>query len=366
MVAGTAAATGSSRHGFRLDTPWSQAVARQELSKIKGCSGFTACGYALKPLQRKDRCLTSASLPPSRGWLRDFLLLAAIWGASFAFIRLSAQDFGALPSAAMRVSIAAAFLLPLLAWRGLWPQLRQHWKPVFLVGLLNSALPFSCYSFALLSITTGLSSILNATVPLFGAIVAWLWLGDRLTAPRTLGLVIGFAGVAMLAWDEASFKPGASGIASGWAVLACLLATFCYGVSASFTKRYLSGVPPLVAAAGSQFGASLGLAVPAAWFWPAQMPGAGAWLASLVLGVVCTGLAYILYFRIIEEAGPSRALAVTFMVPVFAIVYGLVLLGEVITTRMLACGAVIVCGTALATGLVSWRRAPGSNPKPAP
>jgi drug/metabolite transporter (DMT)-like permease len=178
--------------------------------------------------------------------------------------------------------------------------------------------------------------------------------------------VIGFAGVAMLAWDGASFKPGASGIASGWAILACLLATFCYGVSASFTKRYLSGVPPLVAAAGSQLGASLGLAVPAAWFWPAQMPGAGAWLASLVLGVVCTGLAYILYFRIIEQAGPSRALAVTFMVPVFASVYGLVLLGEVITTRMLACGAVLVCGTALATGLVSWRRAPGPNPKPAP
>ena len=293
-------------------------------------------------------------------------MLAAIWGSSFAFIRLSALEFGALPSAAMRVTIAAAFLLPLMAWRGLGPQLRQHWKPVVLVGLLNSALPFSCYAFALMSITTGLSSILNATVPLFGAIVAWLWLGDRLTAPRTLGLAIGFAGVAMLAWEEASFKPGASGIASGWAILACLLATLCYGISASYAKRHLTGVPPLVAAAGSQLGASLGLVIPATWLWPAQTPSVGAWLASLVLGIVCTGLAYILYFRIIEQAGPSRALAVTFMVPVFAVFYGLVFLDEVITARMLVCGALVVCGTTLATGLVSWRRVPGNDRPAAP
>ena len=286
-------------------------------------------------------------------WLTDFILLAAIWGASFLFMRLGTVEFGALPTAAVRVAIASAFLLPLLAWRGQMGELARHWKPIFLVGLLNSGIPFALYSFALLSITTGLSAILNATVPLFGAIVAWIWLGDRLNGSRTLGLLVGFAGVAMLAWDKASFKPDASGIAPGWAVLACLGATLCYGISASFTKRHLTGLPPLVTAAGSQVGATLGLALPALWLWPARTPSLTAWLALLVVGVLCTGLAYILYFRLIANAGPARALAVTFMVPVFAVLYGVAFLGEAVTPWMLVCGGVIVCGTALSTGL--WR-----------
>ncbi|HSV53131.1 MAG TPA: DMT family transporter [Burkholderiaceae bacterium] len=282
----------------------------------------------------------------------DFILLSAIWGASFLFMRVATVEFGALPTAALRVAIAALFLVPLLLWRGQGPQLRKRWKPVFFVGVLNSGIPFACYSYALLSITTGLSAILNATVPLFGAVIAWLWLKDRLNAARILGLVVGFAGVVMLAWDKASFKPDASGVAPGWAVLACLLATLCYGISASYAKRYLSGLPSLVTATGSQVGATLGLALPAIWLWPAQMPGLNAWAALLVVGVVCTGVAYILYFRLIERAGPARALAVTFVVPVFAVFYGSVFLGEAVTSWMLVCGAVIVCGTALSTGLL--------------
>lgn len=270
------------------------------------------------------------------------------------FMRLGAVEFGALPTAAVRVAIAAGFLLPLMALKGQVPDLVRHWKPVFVVGLLNSAIPFACYSFALLSITTGLSAILNATVPLFGAIVAWVWLGDKLNGSRMLGLLVGFAGVAMLAWDKASFKPDASGVAPGWAVLACLLATLCYGMAGSFTKRYLGGIPPLVNAAGSQLGATLGLALPALWLWPAHNPSLTAWLALAVLGVVCTGLAYVLFFRMIQNAGPARALAVTFVVPVFAVCYGVAFVGEAITPWMLVCGAVILCGTGLATGLIGW------------
>src|SRR6185295_1357043 len=116
-----------------------------------------------------------------RKWVLDFVLLAAIWGSSFMFMRLGTVEFGALPTAALRVAVAAAFLLPLLWLRGLVPQLRQHWKPIFAIGVLNSGIPFVCFSFALLSITTGLSAILNATVPLFGALIAWLWLKDRPT-----------------------------------------------------------------------------------------------------------------------------------------------------------------------------------------
>ena len=283
----------------------------------------------------------------------DFVVLAAIWGASFLFMRLAVGDFGPVATAAVRVTIATLFLLPLMLAKGHGPAFRRHWWKVCLVGVLNSALPFMLFAFALLSITTGLSAILNATVPLFGALVAWVWLKDRPTGSRLLGLLIGFTGVAALAWDKASFRPDAvSGIAPAWAVLACLLATVCYAIAASATKRYLSGLPPLMTATGSQLGATIALALPALWLRPAHVPGAQAWLALVVLGVLCTGIAYILYFRLIEQAGPSRALAVTFALPVFAIFYGALFLGEPVTTWMLMWGTVVVLGTALSTGLL--------------
>ncbi len=285
-------------------------------------------------------------------WLTDFMLLAAIWGSSFLFMRIAIVEFGPVPTAALRVAIATAFLLPLLWLRRLLPQLRQHWRPVFVIGLLNSGIPFALFAFALLSISTGLSAVLNATVPLFGALIAWGWMKERPGALRGLGLVIGFVGVALLAWDKASFKSDGSGHAPGWAVLACLLACACYAVAANAAKRYLGGLPALVTATGSQMGATLGLLLPALWFWPAKLPGLRAWLALLALGIACTGIAYILYFRLIERAGPPRALAVTFVVPVFAVFYGSVFLGETVTGWMVFCAGVIVCGTALSTGLL--------------
>jgi drug/metabolite transporter (DMT)-like permease len=296
------------------------------------------------------------SNPPTQPWRTDFLLLAALWGASFMFMRLATLEFGPLPTAGVRVAIASLFLLPLLLWRGLGPQLARHWKKIFFIGLLNSAVPFACFSYALLSISTGLSAILNATVPLFGALIAWIWLKDRPHHWRILGLVIGFAGVALLAWDKASFKPDAAGLSSGLAVLACLLATLCYGISASYTKRYLGGVPALVTATGSQLGATLGLALPTLLMWPQRQPGSAAWLALLAVGVLCTGVAYILYFRLIENVGPARSLTVTFVLPVFALIYGVIFLGESISAWMVLCGAIIVCGTALSADLIKLRR----------
>jgi drug/metabolite transporter (DMT)-like permease len=282
----------------------------------------------------------------------DFIALGAIWGSSFLFMRFAVVEFGAVPTAAMRVGVAAVFLVPLMLAKGHATVFRRNWRAVCLVGVINSALPFVLFSFALLAITTGLSAILNATVPLFGALVAWVWLKDRPTGTRVLGLALGFLGVALLAWDGASFKPNASGVAPAWAVLACLLATVCYAIAASATKRFLGGLPPLVTATGSQVGAALSLVLPALWLWPQQLPGGRAWLAVAVLGLLCTGIAYVLYFRLIEQAGPAKALAVTFLVPVFAILYGLLFLGERVTPWMLACGAVVVCGTALSTGLL--------------
>lgn len=300
-------------------------------------------------------------------WVKDFVWLAAIWGSSFLFMRHAAMEFGALPTAALRVAVASLFLMPLLHWRGLTPDLRRHWRPVFLVGILNSGIPFACYSFALLHITTGLSAILNATVPLFGALVAWAWLKDRPNGTRMLGLAIGFVGVALLATGKPSVPAGAtpsSETETGWAVLACLVATLCYGISASFTKRYLSALPPLVTATGSQMGATLGLALPALWAWPTHTPGIQAWGSVLVLGVLCTGFAYILFFKLIGIAGPAKALTVTFLVPVFALAYGAILLGERVTPWMLLCGAVILAGTSLSAGLVTAKRTPTHKQAP--
>ena len=272
------------------------------------------------------------------------------------FMRLGASEFGALPTAGIRVSIATLCLLPLMVARGQWPLLARHWKRILFLGMLNSGIPFACYAFALLSITTGLSSLLNATVPMFGALVAWVWLKDRPNGLKILGLLIGFIGVAMLAWGKASFKPDASGLSSGWAVVACLTACLCYGLAASFTKRYLGGVPSLVVATGSQIGASLGLSLPTLWLWPSEMPSVTAWLALLAVGVLCTGVAYVLYFRLIAKMGASASLTVTFLIPVFAVIYGVLFLGESVTPWMLICGVVILSGTALSLNLFKLRR----------
>jgi drug/metabolite transporter (DMT)-like permease len=294
----------------------------------------------------------SMQASPAKTWLTDFLILAAIWGSSFLFMRVAAFELGALPTATLRVAIASVFLLPLVLAKGHWGALCQHWKPVFLVGIFNSGIPFALYSFAVMHITTGFSSILNATVPLFGAVVAWVWLGDKPSLSRSVGLAIGFGGVVLLAGGQASFKPNASGIAPAWAVLACLGATTCYALAASFTKKHIPNLPPLVTATGSQIGATLALALPALWFRPHHWPSAESWGALLVVGVLCTGVAYILYFKLIETAGPARALTVTFLVPVFAIAYGVLFLGESVTAWMLLCGAVILLGTSLSSGLV--------------
>lgn len=291
--------------------------------------------------------------------LAELLALAALWGASFLFMRLGAGEFGPVALAGLRVVGATLFLLPLLVARGQLAALRTHWRAIFVVGIANSALPFLAYSYAALSITAGLSSIFNAGTPLWGALIAWLWLKDRPTSWRALGLAIGFGGVLWLAWDKASFKPGADGLSSGWAVVACLAATLLYGWSANFTKRHLAGAPPLAVATGSQLSAAVLLLPPMAWWWPAQMPSTTAWVAVALLAVACTGVAYVLYFRLIAHVGPAKAISVTFLIPVFAVVWGWMFLGEGLTLAMgLGC-AVILLGTALATGLLKPRSGAG-------
>ena len=288
----------------------------------------------------------------SRTWPIEFVLLAALWGASFLFMRLGAVEFGPVPTAFLRVFIGALFLLPILLLQGGFEPLRRHHRPALFIGVFNSAIPFALFSYAVLSISTGLSAILNATAPLFGALVAWFWLQDRPGRWQLFGLVIGFCGVTLLAWDEARLKPDGSVLAIG----ACLIASLCYGVAASFSKRHLGKVPAMVTATGSQLGASIGLLLPALWLWPQQAPTPMAWAAMLALGVLCSGVAYILYFRLINELGPAKGMTVVFLIPVFAVIYGTLLLDEALTPWMLLGGLIILLGTALSAGLLKPRR----------
>jgi drug/metabolite transporter (DMT)-like permease len=281
------------------------------------------------------------------------LSLAALWGASFLFMRLGAGEFGALALTALRVAGGALFLLPLVALRGQGAALRTHWRPIVVVGALNSAVPYLMFSIAALAINAGLSAILNATAPLWGVLVGWLWLKDRLTPSRLLGVFIGFVGVVMLTWDKASFKPGEHGVSAAVAIAACLLATLCYGIAANYTKRSLTGAPPLAVAAGSQAAAALMLALPAAWAWPRTVPSAAAWASLGALAILCTGVALVLYFRLIAALGASRAITVTFLIPLFGLLWGALFLGEAITATMVVGCAVILLGTGLVTGIVS-------------
>ena len=284
--------------------------------------------------------------------IADLVLLAALWGASFLFMRVTAPHFGAVPLAALRVAGAALVLLPLLTVHsGLGP-LRRHWRPIALVGVSNSALPFLCFSFAALSINAGLSSILNATSPMFGALIAMLWLREASSTSRVAGLMIGFAGVAGLAWKPTGIGSGADGPSASLAVGLCLVGSLLYGFSACFARHALAGVNSLAVATGSQLSAALVLVLPAWWAWPATNPPLHQWLAVLALALFCTGIAYVLYFRLIARVGPASAISVTFLVPAFALFWAAVFLDEAVTPVMLALCAVTLLGTSLATGML--------------
>lgn len=284
--------------------------------------------------------------------LACLLALASLWGASYLFMRIGAGEFGAATMAGLRAAGATLLLLPLLAARrdGGLGAMRRHWKPIALVGITNSALPFVLFAFAAVSINASLSAIFNAATPLYAAIIGRLWLGERIGRQRMLGLALGFAGVFWLVWDSASVKAGASTVATGWAIAACVAATVLYAFSAHYSKRRLATVPPLAVATGSQLASALALALPALVLRPLEAPSAHAWLALAALAAGCTALAYVLFFRLIANIGASRAMAVPFLIPVFGVLWGVLFLGESFSWQLAAGSCLIVLGTALTTG----------------
>ncbi|WP_175939946.1 DMT family transporter [Caballeronia sp. BCC1704] len=294
--------------------------------------------------------------------LFQLVVLAAMWGASFLFIRVGVVEFGVAPLMAVRVGIGALFLIAMLLARRPWADtlstMRKRAVPLFVVGILNSAAPFCLFAFAELTLSAGATSVINATTPLWGALVAYVWLKDRLTTMRTIGMAIGFAGVLLLVWNQIA-TPGAhdAGVSALpvrglLGAAAALAASALYGVAGNFAKKYLMDVDATTNAAGSMIGATIALAPLAAMTWPATPISAHAWEAVIALGVCCTGIAYFLYFGLVASAGPARAMTVTFVIPLFGILWGALFLDEHLSLVMMEGCAVVLAGTALATGVV--------------
>ncbi|WP_088279622.1 DMT family transporter [Ideonella sp. A 288] len=283
--------------------------------------------------------------------LTDLLLLSLLWGAAYLFMRAAVPAFGPAPLVSVRLCIAALMLAPLMLARGGLASLWAHPVPLMVVGVPFTALPFLLLAFASLHITAGLVAVLNATAPMFAALVGHYLLKDRLTGWRLAGLVIGFAGVAGLVWGSASFK-SADGLL---AVAAVLVTSVVWGLGAQYTRSRLSGVDPLVITVGSLAAGGLTL-LPLAWAqWPPQPPSVRAWAEVVFLGVASSGLGFVLYFRLLRRIGPVRAMSVTFLNPVVAMVAGALYLGETVTLQMAVGGAVVLLGTAMSLGLIGDR-----------
>ncbi|GGX38759.1 DMT family transporter [Undibacterium squillarum] len=274
------------------------------------------------------------------------LLLAAIWGASFLFMRVIAPVLGPIWTAELRVGLAG---LALCAWmlflREPLPALRQ-WKQYLLLGAASSGFPAVLYSYAALHVPAGYSAIMNATTPLWGALMASLFLGEKLTQRKLAGMFTGVLGVALLV----KLGPVTLNTEVLLALLACSLATICYALAGVYTKKLsVSGSPTLLATA-SQVGAAVML-LPALPFSPVHAaPSVQVVLAMAALALICSALAYLLYFRLISDVGPTRALTVTFLIPLFALIWGAVFLDEHITLSTLAGCAAVVLATWLVAG----------------
>ncbi|TWI66537.1 putative membrane protein [Pseudoduganella lurida] len=288
----------------------------------------------------------------------QLVLVAAVWGASYLFIRIAAPAFGPVAMAGARALLAAAMMAPLLLWRGLVGETLRHWKGITLVGVTNVTLPFLLFNYAALVIPAGLSAILASTTPLFAALVGVMWLGERLTMGRMAGLAIGFGGVVLLVADKIHLQQGAlwPTLAAAWA---CLCATLLYGFTGNFTRRYLAAVSPVAVAAGSQVVAAVLLFVPMLLAWPDAPPSTRAWSALLALCALCTTFIYVVFYGLIARLGASRAMSSLFLIPPFGVLWGGLFLGERFTLRMGASCAVILLGCALTTGLLRLRT-PGS------
>lgn len=275
------------------------------------------------------------------------LVLSALWGGSFIFMRVAAPALGPFVLVFFRVGIAGLVLLAYARLTGQQLALRERWRQYVMIGLLNSALPFVLIATAELRLTASLAAILNATTPLFGALIAAAWLREPLTARKLGGVALGLLGVGVVT--------GLSALAPTLGVLlsvaASLAAACSYGLAGSFIKARAAGAPALGMTVGSQLFAALLLAPSVPLTMPAAAPDAAAIGCTLALALLSTALAYVLYFRLMVDVGPVKTLTVTFLAPVFGVLWAALFLGERITGGTILGCAIVLVGTALVTGV---------------
>lgn len=267
-------------------------------------------------------------------------LLGAIWGASFMFMRVAAPEFGAAPLVELRLALGALVLLPML-WRARAQFPRALWPKLALIGAINSAVPFALFAWAAQRAPAGVGAITNAMAVLFTALVGFLFFGEKIGVRRAGALLAGFAGVVVLASGKTA------GASIGWAVVAGCSAAFLYGVGVHLVKRHLTGLPPMAVAAATLGTAALLMLPFALAQWPQHAVPGRAWFAAGMLGVLCTGIAYGLYYRLIKRVGPGRAVTVTYLVPLFAVGWAWALLDEPLTVPMAISGALILGSVAM-------------------
>jgi drug/metabolite transporter (DMT)-like permease len=267
------------------------------------------------------------------------IMLAAIWGASYLFNRIVAPSLGPVITAELRTLIGGAALAAYFALVGFDPEWRRWWRQYLLVAVFSSALPFFLWAYAALSVSAGLLSVLNASSPMWGALCSAVLLRERLSARRAGGLLIGLVGVAVVTQPE-------SGTALHYpSIAAALAAAFSYGLIATYIKGWATNVPSRGLAVGTQLAAGV-LLVPFIPLWlPQAAPTPLVAASILALGLVCGAIAYLLYFRLVSDLGATGALTVTYLIPVFGVLWGALFLGETLSLSMLAGAALIILGT---------------------
>lgn len=279
------------------------------------------------------------------------LLLASIWGSSFLFMRISAPVFGPVWMIEMRIGFAALFLgvVAFVFKKRLY--LAKHWRHYLTLGLLSAALPFLCYGFAAGDLTASLMSIINATTPVFGTVISAIYFRQKLASSTLIGLILGVVGVAVIVgFDAELFKTDA------WvSVLIVLGAPLCYGLSSTFTQ-VSKGVEPLPNAYGTMLMGTLILLPMLMFYQPLAEPSIEISLAVVMLGVVCTGVAYLIFFKLLNDIGTSSTLTVTFLVPVFGVMWGVIFLDESVGWHTLAGTILVIAGTIKTTGF-SFKKA---------
>ncbi len=274
------------------------------------------------------------------------VLLGAIWGSSFLLIRIAVPQLGPLVLMGGRVSLAAVALLLYAGLLGKLPNVRANWGKYLFVGTMNAALPFSLIAWSELTLTSSLAAIINSTTPLFTALVAALWVNEALTGRKIMGIVLGMIGVSILVGGSALEVDAMLILAA----LASLAAALCYGIGTVFASRYFTGNAPMHNAIGQLLGATAALSIPAAVTVPQANFTPGALLAMVALALVATAFAYQLYFYLLNNVGPTRTATVTFLVPVFGTLWGVIFLQEQFTPGMLLGLAVVLTSVGLVTG----------------